>query len=81
MRSEDVIGLIHAGFPEAEIHLDGADCNFSVRVVSDGFQGKSTVKRHQAVIATVKDKLASGELHAMSVAAYTRVEWKQKLGG
>ena len=55
----------------------GADA-FSSVVLSEQFQGTSTVARQRRVLATVKEKLATGELHAMSVKAYTPEEWREK---
>jgi len=34
------------------------------------------VKKHQTVYATVKAQIASGELHALTIKAYTPGEWK-----
>ena len=75
MQPSEVEQLIKNGIPDAKILVDGEGCNFSVVVVSDKFKEKSLVKKQQLVLSTVKDKIASGELHAMSVKGFTVAEW------
>jgi len=75
MQPEQVVALIKTGIPDAEVLIDGEGCNFSVQVISPQFAGLSLVKKQQAVLATVKEQIKSGELHAMSVKAYTPDEW------
>lgn len=77
MRQEEVIALILAGFPDAQIQVEGEDCNFSALVISPAFSGMNLLKKQKAVLATVKQQIISGELHAMSVKAYTPEEWEQ----
>lgn len=74
MSPEQVAMLIQAQLPNADVQITGADCNFAVTVVCERFQGMSQVKRQQAVLASVRTQLASGELHAMSVSALTPEE-------
>jgi len=69
---------VEAALPEAAVYLEGEGCDFSAIVVSDAFQGLSTVKRQQQVLAAVAGWLATGELHAFSVKTYTRAEWDDR---
>lgn len=78
MLVEEVVAVIKAGIPDAEVMVDGADCSFSVTVVSASFEGLSILKKQQAVMATVKEQIASGALHAISVNALTPAEWAAK---
>jgi monothiol glutaredoxin len=75
MQPSEVEQLIKNGIPDATILVDGEGCNFSVVVISDQFKGQSLVKKQQLVLSTVKDKIATGELHAMSVKGFTVAEW------
>ena len=77
MKKEEVIALIKVGFPDAEVMAEGADCNFSCIVISPAFEGLSLLKKQKAVLATVKEQITSGELHAMSIKAYTPQQWDQ----
>ncbi len=77
MKKEEVIALIKAGFPNAKILAEGADCNFSCIVICSTFEGLSLLKRQKAVLATVKEQITRGELHAMSIKTYTPEQWEQ----
>ena len=78
MDSQEVIARIKQAVPEAEIQVEGADCDFSALVLCDSFAGESVVKRQQKILAQFSDVLASGELHALSVKAHTAEEWQAK---
>ena len=56
--------------------IDGLGCDLTVTVISDQFAEQSLVKKQQLVMATLKEPLASGKLHALSVKAYTPEEWQ-----
>jgi stress-induced morphogen len=44
-------------------------------VVSAAFTGKSLVQQHQLVYAALKEKLATGELHALALKTWTPEQW------
>ena len=62
----------------AQIDVQGADCNFTARVVSDVFAGLRPVQRQQKVLAAFTDLLADGRLHALTVETYTAAEWQAR---
>ena len=76
MEIDDVKNLIVHQVPDAEIHVQGEGCNFSVDVISESFSGISKLNRQKKVLSAIKDQLATGEIHAMSVKAFTPEEWK-----
>ena len=78
MLAEEVVALIKKDFPDAEVHIEGEDCSFSATVISERFSKMSLLKKQQSVLATVKEQIASGELHAMTVSALTPQEWEKK---
>lgn len=71
MEINEVQAAIKAILPDAEISVDGEGCNFAVTVVSSAFEGQSPVQRQRTVMAPFKDKILSGELHALSIKALT----------
>lgn len=75
MEISEVRGLIETALPGCRLQVEGEGCNFSVVVVSDQFDGLSAVRRQQKVLVAVKDPLATGALHAISIKAYTEAEW------
>lgn len=44
----------------------GPETHFSVEVISDGFQGKTTMQRHRMVYAILSDEMAQG-LHSLTL--------------
>ncbi len=69
---------IEAAIPGAEAIVEGVDCNCSATVISDEFAGKTPLAKQRLVMAPFKEALASGELHALAVKAYTREEWESR---
>ena len=76
MQPEEIQRLIEAGLPGSRAIVEGDGSHFQAVVVSDEFSGKSLVQKQKLVYATVNDKIASGELHALSIKTYTSDEWE-----
>lgn len=74
MDVSEVKGLIEAAIPDCRVAVEGEGCNFSVVVVSEAFQDLSPVRRQQKVLAAVREPLASGALHAISMKVFTPAE-------
>ncbi len=71
MENERVEELIRAGMPGAEVTVTGDGRHFEATVVSAEFADKSLLQRHRMVMDTVKEQIASDELHALSIKALT----------
>ena len=80
MNPEHIKQLIRAGMNCDYLELDGDGQHFEAIVVSAEFAGKSRVQRQQHVYGTLKEKLASGELHAISFKTLTPEEWSAQRG-
>jgi acid stress-induced BolA-like protein IbaG/YrbA len=78
MEPEAVQTLIEQGFPGARVQVTGDGRHFEALVVSDSFAGKSLLQKHRMVMATVNDRIASDELHALSIKAFTPQEWEAR---
>ena len=77
MEQAEVITKIQQSVSDAQVLVEGADCSFSVVVISPQFEGQLPVKRQQAVLASFSELLATGELHALTVKAHTPSEWSK----
>lgn len=71
---------IAAGLPCSHLVVDGDGHHFGAIIVSSEFAGLNRVKRQQRVYATIRDKLDSGELHALSMQTLTPEEWQTSQG-
>jgi BolA protein len=65
---------VRVEYPEAAIDIAGADCNFELHIVSEGFAGQGLLQRQKSVLALFKDELKSGALHALTIKANTPQE-------
>ena len=72
----EVVQLVRQGINDAEVMVEGEGCDLLITVVSPQFSDLALVKKQQLVMATLKEPLASGKLHAVSVKAYTPDEWR-----
>lgn len=67
MSPETVQNMIQSVIPDADVSMEGQDCNFSITVKSAEFAGKSRIQCHRMVNDIFKAQIASGELHALSI--------------
>lgn len=74
LNESEIISRITELYPGAVVDVTGADCNFEVYVISDSFNGVSTLQRQKSILALFKDEITSGKLHALSVKAKTPEE-------
>jgi len=58
---------------------EGSESHFKVTLVSDQFNDKRLVQRHQAVNKVLRDEL-SGQIHALALHTMTPDEWFEKGG-
>lgn len=77
MDPEQIVQLIEQGIPGAEARVFSDDnTHFEALVISDAFDGKRPIARHQLVYATLGEKMGR-EIHAMSIRALTPAEAAQ----
>ncbi len=74
MNSDDIKVLIEASIEDAVVNVSSDDnVHFEAIVISQGFQEKSLVQRHQMVYGCLGDKMQS-EIHALSLTTLTPEE-------
>ncbi|EIC23178.1 BolA family protein [Thiorhodovibrio frisius] len=71
METEAVAQLIRNGLSDAEVQVSGDGSHFDAIVVSESFEGLTPIKKQRLVMDTVRDQIASGELHALSIKTLT----------
>jgi acid stress-induced BolA-like protein IbaG/YrbA len=72
MDSLTIEQMIHAGMPGAEVTVRGDDgVHFEATVISDTFEGKSTIQRHRLVYATLGEAMGR-EIHALGLTTLTQ---------
>jgi len=74
MNSDDIKVLIEASIEDAVVNVSSDDnVHFEAIVISQGFQKKSLVQRHQMVYGSLGNKMQS-EIHALSLTTLTPKE-------
>ena len=58
---------------ESHMHSRGLETHYKAVIASEAFDGKSAVRRHQAVYAAMGGLM--GEIHALALHTYTPAEW------
>ena len=77
MENAEVQKLIETGLPGADVKVTGDGSHFEALVISEAFEGQSPVAQQKMVYATLGDIITSGELHALTIKAYTPEKWVQ----
>ena len=75
MTADQLQEMIATGLPcpHLEVQVDGR--HWYAVVVSEAFEGVRPIARHQKVYATLGNRMATDEVHALSIKAFTPAEW------
>jgi acid stress-induced BolA-like protein IbaG/YrbA len=69
------------GTTHVECTVEASDCGgarVEVTVVNESFTGKPPLKRHRLVNEVFGAELKSNQIHALTIKAYTPVQWETK---
>jgi len=77
MRMDYFSDLVEQSIDDAKVEITGDGSKFEARVISTSFDG-ITIKRHKMVYAVLDEHIKSGAIHALTIKAYTPVEWAEK---
>ncbi len=75
MTADQLKQLIATGLPCEHLEVEGDGRHWFATIVSAEFEGKRPIARHQRVYATLGQRMASDEVHALSMKTLTPVEW------
>jgi acid stress-induced BolA-like protein IbaG/YrbA len=76
MSPDEVKALLEVQLDDCQIKVETDGSHFNIVVVGDIFDGKRPVQRQQLVYGALKEKIASGAMHAVNMKTYTRQEWQ-----
>ena len=74
MRMDYFSDLVENAIDGAQAEITGDGSKFEARVVSDAFEGLSTLNRHKMVYAVLDEHIKSGAIHALTIKALTKSE-------
>lgn len=78
MDATAVKNIIESAIQAEIVEVVGEGAKYHVTVVSNVFEGLRAVKRQQTVYAGLQSDIASGAIHAVTMALYTPSEWATK---
>ncbi len=67
---------IEQNLPDAKVAISGDGCNCATTIIASAFEGLSLLERQKMVLNIMADEIKSGELHALTIKAYTPDEAK-----
>jgi len=74
MNESELNKLLQDGLGDCDVELELEGNKLFLKIVGDVFEGLSRVKRSQLVYGLLNEKIASGELHAVSMRCLTKSE-------
>ncbi len=72
--------LLLRAFPDAEVTLEdltGTQDHYEAVVVTQAFEGKSSLERHRLVYQALAEQLR-GPIHALALKTYTPTDWAEQ---
>lgn len=80
MTAEELKSIISAGLACEHIALEGDGRHWYATIVSADFDGKRLVQRQRLVYATLGNRMATDEVHALSMKTFSPAEWAAQQG-
>ncbi|MBV1788517.1 BolA/IbaG family iron-sulfur metabolism protein [Marinobacterium sp. D7] len=77
MLSSEVEAIVQAALPDAQIDVSGEECSFTLAIISETFEGQSLMQRQKGILALFEQQLKSGQLHALTIKAYTPAQFAE----
>ncbi|MDF2182177.1 BolA/IbaG family iron-sulfur metabolism protein [Neptuniibacter sp. CAU 1671] len=76
MQAEEVKQILETQLENCVVTTAGEGCDFQVVVVGEVFEGLRPVKSQQLVYACLKEHIANGTIHALTIKTYTPAQWQ-----
>ena len=78
MTNKEIELLLKDALNLDEVHVQSEGTHYKIIAVSDVFADMSRVKRQQSVYAPLKEKIADGSLHAVTIKTFTQKDWQRE---
>lgn len=81
MKPQEVKSRIEEGLPNALCKVNefsGGMDHYSVMVICEAFEGQALLKRHRMIMDLFKGEIDTGEVHALSIKAFTKNEYAKE---
>lgn len=74
MDPKEIQTMIENGMSAASVNVEGDGTHFEAVIVSEEFDGKTLLERHQLVYKVLGDAMKD-RIHALSLKTYTPEQW------
>ncbi|MCV2883648.1 BolA family transcriptional regulator [Aestuariibacter sp. AA17] len=78
MDNDQIASLLKDELGLDEVYVTGDGSHFQIIAVSDKFGDMSRVKKQQFIYAPLKDKIADGSMHAISIKTFSVEQWSRE---
>lgn len=81
MLSHEVKQRIETGILNSICYVNefsGGTDHYSVVIISNSFDGLSSLKRHRMIMDLFKAEMETGEVHALTIKAFTEAQWENE---
>ena len=75
MTDQELHQIIAAGLGCSHLEVSGDGRHWTAVIVSPAFEGLRAIARHQKVYAALGQRMATDEVHALSMRTLTPAEW------
>lgn len=75
MDPNEIQKMIEGGMSGADVSVEGDGTHFDAVIVSEDFDGKTLLERHQLVYEVLGDAMKE-RIHALSLKTYTPEQWE-----
>lgn len=75
MTADELKTIISSRLNCEHIELEGDGQHWYATIVAAEFEGKRLIQRHKLVYSTLGEKIATNEVHALSMKTHTPQEW------
>jgi acid stress-induced BolA-like protein IbaG/YrbA len=76
MDPKEIQDMIQTGMPGSSVEVEGDGTHFEALVVSNDFEGKTLLERHQMIYKILGDAMKE-RIHALSLKTYTPEQWEK----
>ncbi len=71
MNAEEIRNIIETNLRDSKVTVSGDEGKFEATIISNAFEGLSTVKQHQIIYKLLDEHIATGAIHALTIKTQT----------
>lgn len=77
INNQEIQEILENSIENSQVIVNGDGYKYETTVISDSFQGQTTLKRHKLIYSVLNGPITDGRLHALTVKTYTPEEWEK----